>query len=126
MEDNARIKVVTVDKLEKNMRIDVVTSKGETKSGYFKKFMVKENGKNIYRSSVEELPDKEDVYLFFTDQEQDQIVQGNAKTFVKSDSVPVKQIKELYIVPPGAIAPWIGKLTKDIKDLKNVVRQQQQ
>ncbi len=50
MEDTLRIKVSSIDKLEKNMHIELVTTKGETKSGYFKKFMIKENGKNVYRS----------------------------------------------------------------------------
>jgi hypothetical protein len=52
MEDNLRVKVSSFDKLEKNMRIELVTTKGEQKHGYFKKFMVKDNGKNVYRSSV--------------------------------------------------------------------------
>ncbi len=56
MEDTPRIKVVSVDKLEKNMHIEVIPIKGEVKSGYFKKFMIKENGKNVYRSSVSDLP----------------------------------------------------------------------
>ena len=52
MEDIPRIKVVSVDKLEKNMHIQMITLKGEVKTGYFKKFMIKENGKNVYRSQT--------------------------------------------------------------------------
>ena len=123
MEEVLRIKVASIEKLEKNMYLEIFMSGGESKGGYFKKFMVKENGKNVYRSSVAELPTNADVYLFFTDQEQDQVVQATAKTFVKSDSVSIKQIKELYILPPPTTVPMFNKLFKDVKELKSIVKQ---
>lgn len=56
MEEALRIKVASIEKLEKNMRIHLTTSGNEQMSGYFKKFMVKSNGQNVYRSSVADLP----------------------------------------------------------------------
>lgn len=67
MEETLKIKVLQVNKLEKNMHIELTTKSGETKSGYFKKFMVKIDGNNVYRASVAELPKQDDIYLFFTD-----------------------------------------------------------
>ena len=49
------------------MQIEIVTLSGENKSGYFKKFMVKVNGKNVYRSTVQSLPESDEVFVFFTD-----------------------------------------------------------
>jgi hypothetical protein len=49
---------------------------------------------------------------------------GGVKQFVKSDSVSVKQIKELYIIPPANCAPMFNKLLKEMKDLKQTIKLQ--
>jgi hypothetical protein len=56
MEDVVRIRVKHIDRLTHNMHLDIQTKTGEVKSGYFKRFVCKdEQGKNVYRTSLSEL-----------------------------------------------------------------------
>ena len=87
-----------------------------TKTGYFKRFFVSQNGKNVYRDQFNEIMAiGGDISLFFTDSFLDQ---GATKQFIKQDSVLVKQIKEIYVVPPAETLPFIKMLQADNAKLK--------
>jgi hypothetical protein len=56
MEDNIRIRVKHIERLTRNMHIDITTKSNESKTGYFKRFVGKDaQGKNQYRNSISEL-----------------------------------------------------------------------
>jgi|LauGreDrversion4_2_1035121.scaffolds.fasta_scaffold03871_6 hypothetical protein len=114
MEEASRIRVKHIDRLSKNMHIDVVTKSGENKHGYFKRFVAKDSqGKNQFRSSISELQatiaglGADQIGLFFTDSEQDPPKVQGQTAYVKSDSVQIKDIKEIYLLPPAALIPFI-------------------
>ena len=76
MEETLRIRVKHIERLTRNMHIDVTTKSNETKTGYFKRFVAKDaSGKNQFRGSIAELQQlipglpADQVSLFFTDSE---------------------------------------------------------
>ena len=78
MEETARIRVKHIERLTRNMHLDIVAKNGDTKRGYFKRFIARDlSGKNQYRGSISELQQlisglsADQVGLFFTDSEQD-------------------------------------------------------
>jgi hypothetical protein len=53
MEENTRIRVKHIDRLTRNMHLDITTKGNEAKTGYFKRFLAKDaSGKNQYRNSI--------------------------------------------------------------------------
>lgn len=82
----------------------------------------------MYRASIQELLtlasgiNQESIYLFFTDSEQDPPKvqgQGVQVPFVKSESVMIKNIKEMYLIPPGALVPFFQEQQMRIAALKD-------
>ena len=56
MEETARIRVKHIDRLTKNMHLDINTKAGENKHGYFKRFVAQDQqGKKQFRASIAEL-----------------------------------------------------------------------